>query len=104
MANNPIEKTLLHLMAASLAMRDVLIVLLANEAARASDPDEAIKRISNSLNQNINGSENAPEVEGQLELVEGMRIQLDSIIGAAHALVAADSNLNATARRAVRRP
>jgi hypothetical protein len=84
---NQIERTLSHLMATSLAMRDILIVLLANEAGRASDSNEVFKRISNGLNKKISESESAPEIQGEMALVEKIREQVDSIVDAARLLV-----------------
>jgi hypothetical protein len=77
---------LANLTTTTLAMRDVLIVLLAYQAQQTGDPDEVFRRISNALNQKISSSEGVPEIGSQPELIEGLRMQIDSIVGAARAL------------------
>jgi len=70
-------------MARTLAIRDVVVVLLASQAALTGDPIASLGRISNGLNERID----APELADLgTEVAEKIRAELDWIFEAAQTL------------------
>jgi hypothetical protein len=78
-----IDDLLEGIMAKTLAIRDVVVVLLANQAASTGDPTTILARISNGLSERIDD----PELSDLgTETLEKIRAEVDWILGAAQKL------------------
>jgi hypothetical protein len=80
-----IESLLEGLMARTLAIRDVTVVLLAQQAVLTRDPTATLARISNGLSERIDGPELA---DIGTETLEKIRAEIDWILEAAQTLAA----------------
>lgn len=79
-----IEDHLQKIMAMTLATRDVVVVVLANQVATTGDPAAALGRVSNGLSERIDDPRLAdlgPEV------LEAIRSEVDWIVSAAQKII-----------------
>jgi hypothetical protein len=72
------------MMARTLAIRDVVVVLLANQSVLTGDPTATLARISNGLSERIDDPELA---DLGTETAEKIRVEMDWILAAAQKLV-----------------
>ncbi len=81
-----IEALLVDLTARTFALRDILVVLLAQRAHQSSDPEKAFKSLSNGLSRRID--EMTPLfAANEAPLLEKIRAEIDQIVEMAQALV-----------------
>lgn len=78
-----IDDLLAGMMAKTLAIRDIVVVLLANQAASTADPTATLARVSNGLSERIDDPELA---DLGTETLEKIRAEIDWILGAAQKL------------------
>jgi hypothetical protein len=85
MAEPSLEMRLMKLNARILAIREIVVVLLANWSAAQRDHDTVFRRISSGLNQRIDATEQKDDTD---ELVlETMRAEIDHMISLAKAII-----------------
>ena len=68
------------------AMRDLIVVIIANQARASRNPELIFRQISNGLSKKIDTIDPKEAVEIGTEFLEKVRLEIDWIVGAAQRL------------------